>query len=181
MAMEEALPTSALSGSQLQRDINHCRRQIAEIERELRAGNPDVHGLCLGLKDWSAELGILERERQRRRWLRPAASGCGLLATVLGLALRDPAILEPPLVIGADETKVEAGEGVRQPAVGRVERIVLLLAAEQFLEDVRLGANGLVQYRPDRADHAILPIRVDPEGDAGAGVLGCVLYGAWQA
>jgi hypothetical protein len=44
----------------LQRDIDHCRRQILEIERELRAGNPDVHGLCLGLKDWSAELRILE-------------------------------------------------------------------------------------------------------------------------
>ena len=60
MAMEEASATSALSASQLQRDIDHCRREIAAIERELRAGNPDVHGLCLGLKDWSAELRILE-------------------------------------------------------------------------------------------------------------------------
>ena len=65
MAMEEASATSALSASQLQRDIDHCRRQISEIERELRAGNPDVHGLCLGLKDWSVELRILEREQQR--------------------------------------------------------------------------------------------------------------------
>jgi hypothetical protein len=60
MATEEASATSALSASQLQRDIDHCRQQIAEIERELRTGNPDVHGLCLGLKDWSAELRILE-------------------------------------------------------------------------------------------------------------------------
>ena len=64
MAMEEASTTSAQSASRLQRDIDHCRRQIVEIERELLAGNPDVHGLCLGLKDWSAELRILERERR---------------------------------------------------------------------------------------------------------------------
>ena len=64
MAMEEASATSALSASRLQRDIDHCRRQIVEIERELLAGNPDVHGLCLGLKDWSTELRILERERR---------------------------------------------------------------------------------------------------------------------
>jgi hypothetical protein len=58
--MEEASATSALSASQLQRDIDRCRREIAALERELRTGNPDVHGLCLGLKDWSAELRILE-------------------------------------------------------------------------------------------------------------------------
>jgi hypothetical protein len=28
------------------------------------AGHPDVEGLCLALSDWSAELKILERERQ---------------------------------------------------------------------------------------------------------------------
>ena len=66
MAMEEASATSALRASQLQREIDHCRRQILELERELLAGNPDVHGLCLGLKDWSAELRI--RERQQREW-----------------------------------------------------------------------------------------------------------------
>ena len=60
MAMEEASATSAMSDSQWQRDIDRCRHQIAEIERELRAGNPDVEGLCLGLADWSAELRILE-------------------------------------------------------------------------------------------------------------------------
>ena len=61
MAMEEALATSALSDNRLQRDIDYCRRQILEIERELRAGNPDVQGLCLALADWSAELRIIER------------------------------------------------------------------------------------------------------------------------
>src|ERR1039457_6961445 len=31
---------------------------------ELRAGNPDVQGLCLALADWSAELRILESLRR---------------------------------------------------------------------------------------------------------------------
>ena len=60
MAMEEASATSAPSDSQLQRDIDRCRREIAEIQRELRAGHPDVQGLCLALADWSMELRILE-------------------------------------------------------------------------------------------------------------------------
>jgi hypothetical protein len=30
------------------------------VESELRAGNLDIHGLCLALLDWSAELRILE-------------------------------------------------------------------------------------------------------------------------
>ena len=30
-----------------------CRREIAAIEAEIRAGNPDLQGLCLGLSDWS--------------------------------------------------------------------------------------------------------------------------------
>ena len=61
MAMEEASATSAPNDSRLQRDIDLCRREIAEIQRELRAGHPDVQGLCLALADWSMELRILER------------------------------------------------------------------------------------------------------------------------
>ena len=64
MAMDEASVTSVLSASQLQREIDRCHLEIAEIQCELQAGNPDVQGLCLGLKDWSAELRILERERR---------------------------------------------------------------------------------------------------------------------
>jgi len=44
-------------------DIERCRREIAVIEAELLAGNPDVEGLCLALSDLSAEMRILERER----------------------------------------------------------------------------------------------------------------------
>jgi hypothetical protein len=38
-----------------------CRREIAEIESLLRAGHPDIEGLCLALADWSAELRLIQR------------------------------------------------------------------------------------------------------------------------
>jgi hypothetical protein len=40
--------------------IERCRLELAAIDAELRAGAPDVEGLCLALQDWSAELRILE-------------------------------------------------------------------------------------------------------------------------
>jgi hypothetical protein len=46
--------------------IERCRREIAAIEAELLAGNPDVRGLCLALSDWSAELRILQNEKRRQ-------------------------------------------------------------------------------------------------------------------
>jgi hypothetical protein len=33
---------------------------VAEIEAALRAGHPDVEGLCRALADWSGELRLLE-------------------------------------------------------------------------------------------------------------------------
>ena len=42
--------------------MERCRREIAAIEAELQAGNPDVEGLCLALSDWSAEVRIIEQE-----------------------------------------------------------------------------------------------------------------------
>jgi hypothetical protein len=47
----------------MDREIDRCRREIAEIEAELLAGNPDVAGLCMALSDWWAELRILERQK----------------------------------------------------------------------------------------------------------------------
>ena len=43
--------------------IEQCRREIAEIEAQIRAGHADVEGLCLALADWSTELRLLEAER----------------------------------------------------------------------------------------------------------------------
>ena len=44
--------------------MERCLREIAAIEAELRAGNPDVAGLLLGFADWHAELRILQDEKQ---------------------------------------------------------------------------------------------------------------------
>ena len=59
--------------------MERCRREIAAIEAALRAGHPDVPGLCLALSDWSAELRILEAEQKREKppGLSPAACGDG--------------------------------------------------------------------------------------------------------
>ncbi len=55
--------------------MERCRREIAAIEDQLRAGHPDLQGLCLALADWSAELRILEAEQREEKPpdLRPAA------------------------------------------------------------------------------------------------------------
>jgi hypothetical protein len=37
-----------------------------EIEAQIRAGHPDLQGLCLALSDWSAELRILQNEKRRQ-------------------------------------------------------------------------------------------------------------------
>jgi hypothetical protein len=42
--------------------MERCRREIAEIESQLRAGHPDLEGLLLTLSDWNAELRMLEKE-----------------------------------------------------------------------------------------------------------------------
>jgi hypothetical protein len=42
--------------------MERCLREIATIEAELRAGNPDVIGLLLAYADWHAELRILQGE-----------------------------------------------------------------------------------------------------------------------
>jgi hypothetical protein len=39
-----------------------CRREIADIEAQIRSGHPDLEGLCLALTDWSGELRLLTEE-----------------------------------------------------------------------------------------------------------------------
>jgi len=57
--------------------IERCRQEIAAIEAEILAGNPDLPGLCLALSDWHAELRILEEEQRQEEppELNPAAEG----------------------------------------------------------------------------------------------------------
>jgi len=45
------------------------------MEDQLRAGHPEVHGLCLALVDWSAELRIIEAEQKKPPGVSPAAGG----------------------------------------------------------------------------------------------------------
>jgi hypothetical protein len=60
--------------------MERCKREIAAIEDQLRAGHPDVHGLCLALGDWTAELRILEGEQRQEKppELNPAAGSSDL-------------------------------------------------------------------------------------------------------
>ena len=51
-----------------------CGREIADVEAAIRAGHPDLQGLCLALADWSAELRILMGEHRREK---PAAAETG--------------------------------------------------------------------------------------------------------
>ena len=71
---EEPSVKSAQNASR-QREMDRCRAEIAEAKRLLRAGHPDVEGLCLMLSDWSAELRVLEEEQRRQSedWRRGAA------------------------------------------------------------------------------------------------------------
>jgi len=39
--------------------VARCRAEIAAIEAQIRAGHPDLQGLCLALADWSCELRLL--------------------------------------------------------------------------------------------------------------------------
>ena len=53
--------------------VEGCRREIAAIEEQIRAGNPDLQGLCLALSDLSAKLRILLAEREKPPGLNPTA------------------------------------------------------------------------------------------------------------
>ena len=56
--------------------MERCRREIADVEAELLAGNPDIEGLCLALSDWSAELRLIMQELSLRA-RKPAAAEAG--------------------------------------------------------------------------------------------------------
>jgi hypothetical protein len=61
--MNEFLQKSTQSESQFQLEMARCRREIAGIEALLLAGHPDIDGLTVALSDWSAELWLIEQER----------------------------------------------------------------------------------------------------------------------
>jgi hypothetical protein len=107
----------------LQLEIERCQRELAEIERLLMAGHPDVPGLCLALSDWSAELRILQNE-QRRQAVKPggareAGSGVELRGNAVGALLglgAEGLDLQPELL--GEHAADESAHGVRLPAGG---------------------------------------------------------------
>jgi hypothetical protein len=40
------------------------------MKAQLRAGHPDIEGLCRALADWSGELRLIEKERQQHQPLK---------------------------------------------------------------------------------------------------------------
>ena len=56
--------------------MQRCRAEIAAVEAQIRAGHPDLEGLCLALSDWSRELRLIERELGLQA-KKPAAAGAG--------------------------------------------------------------------------------------------------------
>jgi len=55
--------------------VERCKTEIAAIEAEILAGNPDLPCLCLALSDWHAEWRLLEAEQRQEKppGLNPAA------------------------------------------------------------------------------------------------------------
>ncbi len=49
--LEPVEPLGVPAESELDLDIEHCRREIRNIERELLSGNPDVQGFAWQLSD----------------------------------------------------------------------------------------------------------------------------------
>ena len=45
----------------MQLEVERCRNEIAAMEAQLRIGHPDLQGLCIALRDWHAELRLLQR------------------------------------------------------------------------------------------------------------------------
>ena len=54
---------SVFQSGDLKTEIERCRFEIAGVEDALLSGHPDIHGLCLALTDWSAELRILQAQQ----------------------------------------------------------------------------------------------------------------------
>lgn len=48
-----------------QLELARCDAELAALEDEARAGNPDVPGIALGIADWSAERKLIEREGRK--------------------------------------------------------------------------------------------------------------------
>ena len=108
-------------------DIDRCRREIAALKAQIRAGHPDLRGLCLALSDWSWELRLLQSANEATETPRLAPM-CADLPEVgpvtpldargrdVGAAWRDPGlwgvsrVLNPPHGDGVGSRQMIAGD-----------------------------------------------------------------------
>jgi hypothetical protein len=86
---------------------------VAQIETEIRAGSPDLHGLCLALSDWSAELRISLLEQKHSRRVVERGSGWRIRAAKPGGGLRMQIILAVPRhIIPAERRRASSGSAL---------------------------------------------------------------------
>jgi hypothetical protein len=124
--------------------MERCLREIAEIEAELMAGNPDVQGLCLALSDWSMELRLLQAEAKRAA--SDQASG-PLKRDSLGLESIAAHSIVPlgghdrQTHLLADRAGQEAAHGMRLPArdLDQFSERHAVLPAQEVQDDGRLA------------------------------------------
>jgi hypothetical protein len=46
-------------------ELARCDAELAALEREMRAGNPQVEGIARAIIDWSMERRLIEHETRR--------------------------------------------------------------------------------------------------------------------
>ena len=51
----------------LQAEIARCDAEIESAKAQVRAGNRDLQGLCLAIRDWSAEKRLIEDETPAKK------------------------------------------------------------------------------------------------------------------
>src|SRR5437588_2315378 len=90
-------------------DIDRCQREIAVIEAQIRAGHPDLRGLCLALADWSGELRLLQGANEATEMAR-LAPVCADVPEV--------GPVTPPDVRGRD-----VGAALRKPGLWGASRV----------------------------------------------------------
>ena len=85
-------------------DIEHCRREIADLEAQILAGHPDLEGLCLALSDWRAELRLLQGANEGTRFTEMLRIHRRIekLQKVFGLSDREPSFEHRIVFIDSD-------------------------------------------------------------------------------
>jgi hypothetical protein len=93
--------------------VARCRAEIAAIEAQIRAGHPDLQGLCLALADWHAELRLLRGLATVAPRLAQARSdGRGLTCGATRQELRPDAESPPPASTGGGPGGREAFDAI---------------------------------------------------------------------